>query len=429
MSIRSILSAVAVKETGWIVETRPSVASGDGFYAAGGASQATLSSGDLITYTGAHRNYYILTRFDYYGGIVFSKAIELGNYRMFSGKVAVDANDNIYTVGTIEYPASSGLRDISLRKYTSSGALLWEKLIHSVDNDGESGFKIINGYIYILYIATVYSLLKLDLDGNFQLIKTFTLHGGSGYPRAFHVNANNVLLIGYSINNPSYSVDNIGWVTFNLNNNSLLTTIRYASSATMKIPQVYIDNSSNVYIATKIRNATILKYNSNGTLLWKKGFIQQQTSEARDMSITSSHVYVSGSSLSDSTNVGCDVCKYTLAGVFVSRLQFSPNSDYTYSPVINVFESGVMYASCISNAYQCVVKGTMGNALFTGGGTLFPWPVGVSSSAEGASTTQAPTVSYPTTFTMVAGTAPTITTTTALSMVDMIMQKWTKILY
>jgi hypothetical protein len=425
MGIRSILGGVEIKETGWIVETRPSVASGEGFTPNRTLSQAVLSSGDLITYTSTMTGY-VLTRFNYYGNIVFAKGMGLGTYRMLSGKLAVDAADNIYTVSTIDNP-SYPLRDISLRKYDSSGTFLWEKLINSTDNDGENGFKIINGYIYIILSSSVYSLLKLDLDGNFQFIKRFTLAGGSGRPVAFHINSNNVLLLGYAIYNTSYATDNAGWVTFNLNNNSYMSSVRYTSSSTMIINQMHIDDSSTIYIAAKIGIATILKYNSGGALVWRKGIIPQ-TSSAYDISITSSHIYVSGN-WPNTANSGFEVSKYTFAGVFVSRLSFGVPSNYTFYPVINVLASEVMYASCISNNYQCVVKGRMGNALFTGGGAPLEWAVSVGPAGEGTSTAQAPTVSSPGGHTIVAGTAPTITTTTTVSMVDMALRKWTKILY
>jgi hypothetical protein len=441
MSVRAILSAISIKETGWMLETRPSSASSDIFSMYNPLSQVLLSSEELVTYTPAHNTgYYVLTKFNTDGGIVFAKAIAYQEYRMFSGSVAADTSNNIYTLSVIENPVVSGLRDVSLRKYNSSGTLLWEKVINVTSNDGVlGGLKIIANYVYFILAGTLYSLVKLDLDGNLQFIKNISIQSGTGAPRAFHINSSNILVVGFSIWNASFSADNIGWVTFNLNNNSVLYNKRLTSSASMALNQIHIDDSSNIYICSKVGVGTISKYDLYGALLWRKGILSSGTAgSCYDLKITSSHLYATGyapnTSAASNGGYGWKISKYTLAGVFVSHVIFSFNSDYIANPVVDVTESGLFYSSASSNNYQCTVKGNMGNTLFTSGNSSpsLPWAFGFNkSTTEGTVTAQAPTETSTASnlHTITAGTSPTITTGTNLSIVDMTIQRWVKTIY
>lgn len=436
MSVRAILSGVSIKETGWMLEARTS----DGTSHYNPLSQVLLSSGELVTYayTGS---YYVLTKFNTDGGIVFAKAIAYQQYRILSGSLAADGSNNIYTLSTIDNPVNSGLRDVSLRKYDSSGTLLWEKVINVTSNDGVLGeLKIIANYVYFILAGTLYSLVKLDLDGNLQFIKNISIQSGTGTPRAFHINSSNILVVGFSIWNASYSTDNIGWVTFNLNNNSVLYNSRLTSSTSMALNQIHIDDSSNIYICSKVGIGTISKYDLYGSLLWRKGILSSGTAgSCYDLKITSSHLYATGyapnTSATYNGGYGWKISKYTLAGVFVSHVEFLFSSNtYTTSPVVAVTESGLFYVSCVVSSYQCTIKGNMANALFTSGNTApeLPWAFSFTKgTSEGTVTAQAPTQTSTASnlHTITAGTSPTITTGANLSMGDIAMQRWIKTIY
>ena len=192
------------------------------------------------------------------------------------GEPFVDDSGNIIVSGVFEYGAS---RDGFLRKYSSSGNILWTKLLQSSSSGGQSD--------------DVITSLDIFNDGTMVI-------SGFSY-------GNQVSIFGSIINGPSNfiaklsALGNVQWIN------------NFSSTLGLGVYRVKFDKDGNTIIAGNERNistngvdAMIGKlYGATGNLVWKKNLISSGTYTPLVSSIGSySNNYVFGGLFGGQIKIG-----------------------------------------------------------------------------------------------------------------------------
>ena len=277
-------------------------------------SMAVDSTGNVYT-VGYDGNTGILTiKYNSVGGIVWQRKMAGSNMATKTG-IAVDSAGNVYVGGMANW---AGL----IFKYNSLGELQWQR---QLDTSSTNAFQasFINDIVvdssdnvYITGRADTGSAMitaKYDSSGNILWqTKLNSSYGNgiaidsSGNMHVIGVASGGLLLVKYD------SSRNIIWQR----------QLIHSSGNPSYALDVAVDSSSNVYICGYMPNGNddmlVAKYDSSGSVLWKRGLASGQSDSAQSISVDSSgNVYVCGfSRYSFSPAVpSCQIIKYNTSGV------------------------------------------------------------------------------------------------------------------
>lgn len=285
--------------------------------------------------------------------------------------LAIDANNNIYTIGSFFLTAdldpgtgvttktSSGAEDIYISKLTNNGDLIWVKQIGGVYQDEINDIKLDHlGNIYVCgsYRSTVdfdpgvgvYNLstpisdptgfiLKLDSNGNFiwahHLTGTSNNTDDSFYSISIN-SKNEIYLAGFFTDIVQFSGDtsqaNITsqgtadaiLIKLDPNGNSIWTRSFGNSSVSERIDKLLIDNNDNVYCLGAFGIGADLDPSSNDFILNSTNFgytiIKFDSSDAFDKALLYGSIRVNDLKKDNSNNL-------LLIGNFSGTADFDPS--------------------------------------------------------------------------------------------------------
>lgn len=245
----------------------------------------------------------------------------------------LDGASSLYVAGQV---TTSGTNYIHLLKYNSAGTLQWQYRFGSSSGTGYSLAVDSSGNLYLLGVTgSTGRLYKLNSSGAIQWQKSFS----QGVPFGVKVDSSGNIIVQFYGQNP-YPVlaklDSTG---------STVTWVRQASTSGQSFfyNSLAIASSGNIYICGLetagggADNFIIVKYNSSGTIQWKRRttFNSPSTSATGIVLDSSENVYVSG--VASNTPVGW-LYKLDSSGAFVWSRSFSTcyggtlviDSTYTY---------------------------------------------------------------------------------------------------
>jgi hypothetical protein len=266
----------------------------------------TQPSEDSNTPGGASANHYsrraILLKLDRMGNILWIRELSKDGMKNdpvsgqtwtrvenFSGVCINPLTGDVYVVGSTTSMeadhynwASPRANDCLVAKYSSSGTLLWQKFYGR--NYFEWGSGSGNWYYYS---EDRFDTCTPLYDGRFAAAGQTSNNGGSGVGQ---INSNVMVTVWNSDGSVSWSkwlsIDN----TLN-NNSSQQGTGTYVSAVT---DAVAADGSNNVYaLVYKGHDTHMIKFNSSGTVQWKKYWNGSNIGSASSIKVTKSgDIYV-----------------------------------------------------------------------------------------------------------------------------------------
>ena len=214
---------------------------------------------------------------------VITAQINIENIAQFNGssgstdaasKLLIDSEENVYAIGTSSDGVSSF---ILIRKYSTSGNLIWENFFSSRNNGKDfvitagidsSGNIIIGGSSY----NTTYDLLLVKYDPNgIRLWQRFYDGSANSYDVLNSLCIDNFGNIYVSATITFQSKD-IGVLKFSPNGNLLWEEFYSSSSSSDDIPNdIKLDKNNFIYVTGSVYNGAItLKYDPAGNNVWTK---------------------------------------------------------------------------------------------------------------------------------------------------------------
>ena len=227
----------------------------------------------------------LLQKYDSLGNLLWSTTWG-GSTSDAASSVATDKNNNIYLVGsTSSY--GSGWYDVLILKFNPNGSLVWSKTWGGSSYDAGYGIAI-DSQGNLLISAESYSfgssaiLLKLDSNGNYIWCKSWK--SSVSYDAAYSITSDltgNIILTGISWDySQSPNVNKILILKYDSNGN-LLWSRNWGSSGLDEAwgsRVIKTDNDGNIYIAGRTQygsgsmDALLLKLDSNGNYKWSKNW-------------------------------------------------------------------------------------------------------------------------------------------------------------
>ncbi|MFX1500449.1 MAG: hypothetical protein ACFFDH_05725 [Promethearchaeota archaeon] len=237
-----------------------------------------LITGETQSYGAGNYDVFLL-KYDSDGNLLWNITWG-GSESEYGNGIEIDSLENILTIGsTMSYGA--GYNDVFLLKYNSSGNLLWNKTWGGSGLDEGNGI-VIDGSGNILITGATQSygagatdtlLLKYDSDGNLLWYKTW---GGFGYECGFGIavdGSGNILITG-STSSYGAGEDNTFILKYDSDGNLLWYKI-WGGNDNDCGDGITLDSSGNAFITGGSRsygaenyNVFLLKYDSNGNKLW-----------------------------------------------------------------------------------------------------------------------------------------------------------------
>jgi len=188
-----------------------------------------------------------------------------------------DIFGNLFIAG---YTTGVNNSDILLLKYDSNGQLLFNRLYDSTYEGGRALTTDLNGNIYIAgdgsFIGITTIILKYDNTGNFQWRSTIAVNYSSYMPIDIKWDRNNIYVGGNISDNEGYDVFIAKYNSEGTQKWIKRFNSQFDSNDVMN--QLLIDNSGDIYVCgNSLLNSfntdyLLVKYDSNGNLIWSKNF-------------------------------------------------------------------------------------------------------------------------------------------------------------
>ena len=325
-------------------------------YLTGAFSSPSISfNGGSTTLTNAGIQNIFLAKFDTNGNPQWSKSFG-GTGADMAQSVAVDSNGYVYLTGTFSSSsinfgggamATNGGYDIFLAKFSTGGALQWQKSFGGTSTDAgqsvavdSSGNVYLTGYFWSssLTIGSTLTnqgnddvfLAKFNSSGTPQWAKSFGGTGEEGGQSLAVDSSGNVYLTGVfnssSINLGGGALTNAGTVNMFLAKFNPSGTLQWQKSfggtGSDSANGLVVDSGSNVYLTGGFSSSSInfsggtlnnagnydiflAKFNTGGTLQWQKSFGGTANDAANGLGVDSSgNVYLTGWFASSSISFG-----------------------------------------------------------------------------------------------------------------------------
>jgi hypothetical protein len=242
------------------------------------------------------------------------------------GSVALDRNGNIYIAGSTG-SFGAGLDDVLLLKYDTSGNLLWQKTWGGSNGDwGGAVAADTSGNVYVAGSTLSFTagwrdalILKFDAAGTLIWNRTW---GGSSWDVAYDISVDNSGNIYVAAETYSYGAA-AAVLKFN-SNGDFLWCRTWAGPATYDAAySIELDNNGNIYLAgtgwfypEDARKILLLKFDSYGNLLWTRYWSVSYRDEGSSKSIVDSNgnIYLGGGTLFGAGDYDALVLKFDSNG-------------------------------------------------------------------------------------------------------------------
>jgi hypothetical protein len=208
--------------------------------------------------------------------------------------IALDSLGNIYSVGSL----SNTTADISLIKYDSTGAVVWQYKIDSTSADAVSG----------IHIDSSDNIFVVGTSGSYMWVAKFNTSGAIQWQRQIKASSGSNTTGNNIVSDSSGNLYVVGWFVnltgclIKLDSSGVVQWFKYSDS--MNMAHLVIDSSNNLYLmgqSNGYRNPTaggpgvIVKLNSSGNQVWLKtwdGGASPYTNYAGGLALSSSGSYL-----------------------------------------------------------------------------------------------------------------------------------------
>jgi len=286
----------------------------------------------------------------------------------YGRSVAVDSNGNVYLCGQ---SYASGSYDIQIAKYNTAGAIQWQRSLSGAVDVGWSIAVDSSSNIYVCGYSNTppngsyrFQIAKYNTSGTIQWQKNLGSNGANSYGYSVAVDSSgNVYVCGYEDSSP--------YKLFTIAKYNTSGTIQWkrnlSGSSTYNIGQsVAVDSSGNVYVCGYSDNSgnydiQIAKYNTSGNIQWQRSLSGAASDYGYGVAVDSSgNVYICGSSSIGITSI--QIAKYDTSGTIQWQRRLS-GSGAAYSVAVdssgNVYICGISAVSS-TNSFQIAKYNTSG---------------------------------------------------------------------
>lgn len=328
----------------------------------GPATERAYSIGldsSLNVYTGgwtdtSGRTQWAVQKMSSLGQLIFQRRLENANNNSYIEDLAFDSSNNFYTCGFTDQNSF----DIFITKNNSNGVLQWQRSLGSSNRDDvgygiavdSSGSSYITGYHNN---GSTYDWLtaKYNTNGTLQWQRRFGGNGVSHFPYKIAVDGSgNCYVSGYTTG----TTEDFTVIKYNTNGNlqwqrRLLTTAFDASYG------IKADSSGNVYVsgisnANGFQDVVTAKYDTNGNLLWQRIITSASEKWSRGLVLDSSNnIYVSGMVQATPSVNNYWVVKYNTNGTILWQRQMGAATTLS-NQAISVDNAGYYYITGFANS-------------------------------------------------------------------------------
>ena len=274
--------------------------------------------------------------------------------------IGLDSSNNVYVVGDTDESPSQGSLDFHITKFNSSGTEIWQKGLggsgieqmfgHSTTDS--SGNTYGTGYTTSAGQGTFAQYLaKWNSSGTVQWQRTLSMSGQHTGRDVALDSSGNVYMCGES---------DLGTL-----NNTNLTLAKWASNGTHQWTRylrgssygeygygVAVDSSDNIYVCGSTSSVgagsndlLLVKYNSSGTVQWRRTLGGSGSDEGKGVAVDSSdNVYVCGTTRSYGNGTRyIMIAKYNSSGTLDWQNTLGGTADQDYGEHIKVDSSDNLY--------------------------------------------------------------------------------------
>ncbi len=230
----------------------------------------------------------LLRKYDRTGKLLWSTTYDgPGHGYEFFGSIAIDANNNIFVVGTALNAA--GNNDLTTIKYNPNGQLAWVRLYDGPGHGDDETFGIgsigldatgrvyVAGYQYAADGVWEYVTIKYSNSGNQLWARTYRGASGNSYGWVLAVSPGGNVYVGGDVFNPSGNRD-YGLLKYDTNGNLIWDRLfDGAYHGDESLYSIAIDSAENVF-GVGISDSAYLngdfeyscaKYDTNGNFQWE----------------------------------------------------------------------------------------------------------------------------------------------------------------
>lgn len=277
------------------------------------------------------------------GNVAFNWIHSWGGSSTESGSaVATDSSGNVYVAGSTE-SFGAGDQDVLLLKYNTAGTPQWARTWGGSNNDFANGvITDANGFVYVVGGTESFGagwfdvlLLKFDDTGNLIWERTW---GGSSYDVGYDISFDNDGNLAIAAE--SYSFGNSAVLLTFSTEGTLLGEHAWKGPATYDSAySITVDGSGN-QILTGIswdysvypnhNTIFVLKYDSQGTLLWSRDWAGPSEDETNGRKTVRTdaqgNIYIAGRTAESCTNANFSLCDFD-----VLLLKIDPNGNLVWA--------------------------------------------------------------------------------------------------
>ena len=296
--------------------------------------------------------------------------------------ITVDSSGNVYTAGSL----SNTDNNAYLTKYNTTGTLQWQRKLvdtntatnrndvtHGIAVDG-SGNVYITGYFLNSSSSRNVFIIKYNTSGTLQwqrkLADTSNANDQNDWGLSIAVDGSgNVYVTGRYGN---LTVGNANVFITKYNTSGTIQWKRKLAGTAVSQSQydvgfgIAVDSSGNVYVtgstytSVGTTGAVIIKYNTSGTIQWQRQLSDSNFATYNDTGFgiavdSSSNVYVTGSFLNSSSGTNAFITKYNTSGTIQWQRKLSDS-------LTAASQSDFGYSIAVDSSGNVYVTGTWKNA-------------------------------------------------------------------
>lgn len=268
-----------------------------------------------------------IRKYDTFGAVLWGKQFGTPSYDIALG-VAGDSSNNAYVVGNTNgsLAGSRGGGDAFIRKYSSSGSVVWTRQFGTSSYDSATAVAVSGSNIYA--VGSTGGNLAGSLGSSDGYIRKYSPSGGVVWTKQFG--------------------------TFDLD---------YAAD-------VAVDGSGNAYVVGYTYGSFgaangggadmfIRRYNASGSVTWTRQLHFSSFDAAVAVAVSGSNVYLVGQqyfNTSASTDIDVRVVKYNTSGTFLWERLTGPGSD-EFVQDASADGSGVVFSGATSGSFTGTNQG------------------------------------------------------------------------
>lgn len=324
---------------------------------------ATFDSTNVSNTSSSGNTDGFLTKFDSNGMVVWTKSIT-GTSSESIAAIDVDLQGNIYVCGSFSSNPTTvgglaltplGVGELFLAKYDTNGTVVWVKKFGGINSGTVSAIDVSDwGKI---------SILGSFNGGSITIESTVLTNTNSGYA--------DVYVAQYDLDGNFLWSKKIGGMAAEEpqsikidNNGNTLASLNFSSQSIL-VDNLTLTNSSNLQNGfSYYGDFAIIKYDTNGEVIWANRFGGNDSDTITSISLDSSNsLFISGRFLSSNLNMGSTTLNSNSGEMF--NVKLTPNGDLVWAR--NTGSSSFVSTNLVDSDGNLYICGSFfGSAIFDG---------------------------------------------------------------